>query len=149
MLELLELKKGQIVLEIGSGSGYVLALLSKIVGSTGKVFGIELFLELVKRSKKTLQDLKMENIEVFQKDGSLGLIEKAPFDRILVSAACPFIPKPLFDQLKEKGVIVAPCGDKFTQMMQIMRKIKGKPIKQDYLETYFAFVPLKGEFGWH
>ena len=147
MLELLEAGKGMNVLEVGSGSGYVAALLSEIVESNGRVTGMELEEELIGQSKKNLNKQGCKNVEIVKGDGSLGSKEKAPFDRILVSAACPFVPKPLFDQLKEGGRIVAPVGDKFTQAMQTLKKKNGRPLKEQYLESYFVFVPLKGEHG--
>jgi len=130
MLELLEAGKGMNVLEVGSGSGYVAALLSEIVESNGRVTGMELEEELIGQSKKNLNKQGCKNVEIVKGDGSLGSKEKAPFDRILVSAACPFVPKPLFDQLKEGGRIVAPVGDKFTQAMQTLKKKNGRPLKE-------------------
>lgn len=147
MLELLELKKGLKVLEIGSGSGYVCALLKEIVGE-GKVFGMEMVKELAEQSLANLKNAGIEGVEIVQGDGSVGYMEEAPFERILVSAACGFIPKPLFEQLVEGGLIVAPVGDKYTQEMQILHKINGKPVKEKYLHNYFVFVPLKGKQGW-
>lgn len=148
MLEMLEAKDGQKILEVGSGSGYVCALLSYIVGEKGRVFGVEIVPELVDRAKKSLELQGCKNVEIIKSDGSLGLKEKAPFDRILVSAACPFIPKPLLEQLKDDGIAVAPVGDRYTQMMEQLRKTKKGFLKQHYLQSYFVFVPLKGEHGW-
>ena len=109
MLEKLELKPNskQKVLEIGSGSGYVLALISEI--TKGKVYGVEIIKELAKRSKETLKKLNFEDIAVINKSGFKGLHECAPYDRILVSAACPNLEtaKKLSNQLKEEGIIVA------------------------------------------
>ncbi len=147
MLEMLEVKKGETVLEVGSGCGYALALLSELTGEKGKVFGVEISKELFEFSKKNLEKNQTKNAEVFRKDGSLGLAEKAPFDKIIVSAACPFLPKPLFDQLKEKGRAVAPVGDLGTQIMQAISKKNGNPIKTQYLQNYFTFVPLLGKEG--
>lgn len=147
MLELLDAKEGMKVLEVGSGSGYVLALLSKIVGENGKVVGIECLHELVEHSRKVIEKEGLGNVRVVEGDGSKGVEGEMPFDRILVSAACPFIPKPLFDQLNEGGRIVAPVGDKYTQVMQIMKKIKGNVMKDEYMGNYFAFVPLLGKHG--
>jgi protein-L-isoaspartate(D-aspartate) O-methyltransferase len=148
MLEQLELKEGEKVLEVGLGSGYVAALLSKIVGAKGKVFGVEYNQALFELAQENLKKTKPENISIKHGDGSQGWEEKAPFDRILVSAACPFIPKPLFEQVKEKGTIVAPVGDRFSQEMVQAHKFKGKLIKKSYMGLMFAFVPLKGKFGW-
>lgn len=148
MLELLEIREGMRVLEVGAGSGYVLALLSELVGKKGKVYGVDLIKELVERAKNNLKKQGCKNVELVFGDGSKGWVEKAQFDRVLVSCGCPYIPKPLFDQLVEGGIVVAPVGDRFTQMMHVMRKVKGKPMKSEYPAGYFAFVPLKGEFGW-
>jgi len=147
MLEMLELKEGQKVLEVGSGCGYVLALLSEAVGAQGKVFGVEKLKDLVEVSRKNLEAQGTKNVAVIEGDGSLGLKEEAPFDRIIVSAACPFVPKPLFDQLKEEGIAVAPVGDLYTQEIQQMRKKNGKPLKRNYAGTFFSFVPLRGKLG--
>jgi protein-L-isoaspartate(D-aspartate) O-methyltransferase len=146
MLQLLEIEPGMKVLETGSGSGYVLALLKEMGGKKGKVFGIELLPELVERSKKNLACNGSKGISVMQGDGSLGWKEKKPFDRILVSAACPFIPKPLFEQLKEGGLAVAPVGDAGFQTLTTLQKVKGKPFKKEFLDSYFVFVPLRGEY---
>jgi protein-L-isoaspartate(D-aspartate) O-methyltransferase len=102
---------------------------------------------LAEGSKKRLEEQGFKNVSVIEADGSQGLPSEAPFDRILLSAACPFVPKRLFDQLIESGIVVAPVGDRFTQQMQQLKKVKGKPLKKEYLETFFAFVPLKGKFG--
>ncbi|MBU0635994.1 protein-L-isoaspartate(D-aspartate) O-methyltransferase [Candidatus Micrarchaeota archaeon] len=146
MLDLLELKPGLKVLEVGGGTGYVLALLREIVGEKGKVFGIELEKALVERSKQNLEKNGSKGVEVIQGDGAKGLKEKSPFDRILVSAACPFIPKPLFEQLKENGICVAPVGDRGFQTMTILHKLNGKLFKKEFLENYFVFVPLRGSY---
>ncbi len=147
MLELLDLKSGMNALEVGSGCGYVLALISKIVGEKGKVYGVELLGELSQKSTENLKQEGFVNAEVKNADGAEGWAEHAPFDRILVSCACPFIPKALFDQLKEGGRIVAPVGDTHTQIMEILMKIKGKPHKKSYEGSLFAFVPLRGKHG--
>ncbi|MFH1587702.1 MAG: protein-L-isoaspartate(D-aspartate) O-methyltransferase [Candidatus Diapherotrites archaeon] len=148
MLEMLDVKKGMKILEVGSGSGYVVALLSELVGEDGFVYGIEMEKELIESSGENLTAQGSLNNELIQGDGSKGLPDKAPFDRILISAGAPFIPKPLFDQLKEKGIIVAPVGDQWTQVMEKMTKFRGKPVKNYLSHSYFAFVPLKGDFGW-
>ena len=147
MLEMLGARPGEKVLEVGSGCGYVLALLSELSGKKGKVFGVEAVNALFEISKKNLEKQGCKNAKVFCRDGSIGLSEHAPFGKIIVSAACPFLPKPLFGQLKEGGRAVAPIGDRGTQMIQAVSKKNGKPIKSDYLENYFVFVPLLGKEG--
>lgn len=148
MLELLDVKPENKILEVGSGSAYVLALLSELAGKKGKVFGIELLQELKEKAEKNLKAQGNKNITLKVGDGTAGWKENAPFDRILVSAACPFVPKPLAEQLAENGILVAPVGDRFTQVMNIVKKINGKTIKEEYMGGYFAFVPLRGEYGW-
>lgn len=145
MLEMLQVKEGDAVLEVGSGCGYATALLSELAGEKGKVFGIEIVKELAEYSKKNLEKQNFKNIEIINSDGSQGLPAKAPFDKILVSAAAPFLPKPIFDQLKEGGRAVVPVGDSGMQMMQAITKKDGKPVKLDYVQNYFVFVPLVGK----
>ena len=120
MLNMLNLKQGQKVLELGSGCGYVLALMSEIVGVKGEVFGIEIIKELYKKSKENLKDYK--NIKVYNRDGKQGLKEAAPFDRILISAACEQIPHDVLYQLKEKGILVAPVGPRQGQTLAAVQR---------------------------
>jgi protein-L-isoaspartate(D-aspartate) O-methyltransferase len=87
----------------------------------------------------------IKNVEVFVKDGSLGLKEKEPFDRIIVTAACPDIPKPLIEQLKFDGTMVIPVGDVYLQEMMVVRKLKDKIAKKSI--GSFMFVPLIGRYG--
>ncbi len=141
MLSLLELKKSQKVLEVGSGCGYVLALISEIVGKDGKVFGIEIIKELADKSKQNLKDYK--NIEVYNKNGADGLKEKAPFSRILISAACKEIPKKLLSQLKENGILVAPVGSRHEQSLVAVQKIKNKFVVKKEIPG-FVFVKFVG-----
>ncbi len=137
MLSLLELKKGHKVLEIGSGCGYVLALISEI--NKSQVFGVEIIKELAERSRKNLEDF--HNIEVYNKDGSKGLPEQAPFDRILISAACEKIPELLFSQLKNNGIIVAPIGPRHEQSLIAIQKQKDKFVIKKEIPG-FIFVPF-------
>ena len=155
MLSLLELKKGEIknpsthspksqmkgqkILEIGSGCGYVLALLSKIVGVKGKVFGIEIIKGLYERSKKNLKEFK--NVKVYNRNGFFGLKEKSPFDRILISAAIEKIPELLVKQLKNNGIIVLPVGGKYEQSITSFKKIKNELKIKKQIQG-FIFVPF-------
>ena len=147
MLELLDAGKGMRVLEVGSGSGYVLALLSGIVGKNGRVVGVEIVEDLAGVSRENLSKEGVMNAEVVFGDGPDAAPEE-DFDRILVSCACPFIPKKLFDRLREGGRIVAPVGDEGTQVMEIMEKRNGKPVKKSYEKSLFVFVPMKGKHGY-
>ncbi|MBI4209922.1 MAG: protein-L-isoaspartate(D-aspartate) O-methyltransferase [Candidatus Diapherotrites archaeon] len=147
MLELLEAREGMKALEVGSGCGYVLALLAKIVGPEGRAFGTEIIGELAEKSAESLARAGIGNAEVRLCDGAEGWKENAPFDRILLSCACPFIPKELFSQLAEGGRIVAPVGDEASQMMEVLAKNGGRPLKKTLETEIFMFVPMKGKHG--
>jgi protein-L-isoaspartate(D-aspartate) O-methyltransferase len=133
MLKILNPKDKQKILEIGSGSGYVLALLSEMCPNS-KIFGIERIKKLIKYSSKRLSNYK--NIKIIHKNGAQGLYEKSPFDRILVSASAEEIPLKLIEQLNDQGILVIPVGNSII-------KIK-KSNKKTYTEKYygFSFVPL-------
>ncbi len=134
MLNLLELKKGHKILEIGSGCGYVLAILYEI--TKGEIYGIEVIKSLAEKSKKTLRNLGYVNIKVIDKNGYFGLTAKAPFDRILISAAADKVPEHLFLQLKGNGIMVVPVGNSIFKF----RKRKEKILTEEF--SGFAFVPL-------
>lgn len=141
MLSLLDLKKGQKILEIGSGCGYVLALLSELTGKRGKVFGIEILKPLVLKSKENLE--KYRNVEVFHRNGSLGLPEKSKFDRILISAGSGKVPSALVSQLKNQGILVAPIGTRHNQALIAYKKTKNRLEIKNKIQG-FIFVPLTG-----
>lgn len=143
MTELLELKGDEKVLEIGTGSGYQAAILAELVK---EVYTIERIEPLAEEAKKKFERLGYKNIKLYIKDGTEGLAEEAPFDRIIITAATPEIPQPLIDQLKENGIIVAPVGERYSQYMLKGIK-KGKEIERHYLIPV-AFVPLIGKYGW-
>ncbi len=144
MLELLEVRKGQKVLEIGAGCGYVLALLSELVGKKGSVFGVDLVEELAGLSAKNLANAGYGNIAVRHGDGRQSWLKEAPFDRILVSAACNEIPAELVEQLAAGGKIVAPVGGRFSQQMYVVEKNADGGIHQGFAPAgFFVFVPLK------
>jgi protein-L-isoaspartate(D-aspartate) O-methyltransferase len=147
MTEALNVKDGQKVLEIGTGSGWQASILAKLVGEKGFVYTIEIIKELAEFAKDNIKKLGIKNIEVFVKDGSSGLKEKAPFDRIIVTAACPDVPKPLLEQLKTDGIMVLPIGNLYLQEMYVVRKLKDKVEKESI--GSFMFVPLLGRFGFH
>lgn len=141
MTEALEVKEGQKILEIGTGSGYQAAILSRLVKDQGKIFTTEIIEELVAFAKKNLKTYK--NVKVIHSDGSIGLKQKAPFDRIIVTAACPKIPNELTNQLKKDGILVAPVGGRFSQKLI---KYQKKDNKTEILGD-FIFVPLTGKKG--
>jgi protein-L-isoaspartate(D-aspartate) O-methyltransferase len=135
MLKLLEPKQGNKILEIGSGSGYALSLISEIIKS-GKIYGLEINPRLAVKSKQILEN--DSNIEIINKSGLSGLPDNAPYDRIIVSASYPnkkYI-DPLLDQLNDKGIIVAPVLNSILQV----KKESGKIIASEF--QGFAFVPF-------
>ncbi len=140
MTNALEVKKGMKILEVGAGSGYQAALLSKLVGSKGKIFSIEINKELVEFAKKNLKKAKIKNVDVIHGDGSLGYDKEAFYDRIIITAACPVIPSFVNKQLKKNGVAVLPVGS------GIQRMIKIKNMRIADLGD-FVFVPLRGKCG--
>lgn len=138
MLSELNLKKGHRVLEVGSGSGYVLALISEIVGVNGEVFGVERINDLAVKSKNSLKSYK--NVEVFCRNGAKGLKEKALFDRIIISAAIEKFPDELLNQLVDNGLMVAPLGSG-EQSIVCIKRIKNKFVTLREIPG-FVFVPF-------
>ncbi len=133
MLMLLEVEDGQRILEIGSGSGYVLDLLSKI-NPNGKIFGVERIKELADRSSEYLKYVK--NVKVVYGDGTEGLASEAPFDRIVASAEFRHVPQNLLDQLKFKGILVAPVDGSLV----VIKKESG--MNKVTKHPGFLFVPI-------
>jgi protein-L-isoaspartate(D-aspartate) O-methyltransferase len=144
MLEALELKPGDKVLEVGTGSGYNAALIGHIIGRKGKLFTTEIVPELAEESKKKLSNLNIKNVKVVVCDGSLGYDKEKPYDKIIVTAACREIPPRLLEQLRNNGVLVAPVGHTYEQEMLKVKKV-GKKLDVKNL-GFFVFVPLKGAF---
>jgi protein-L-isoaspartate(D-aspartate) O-methyltransferase len=148
MLELLELKPGVKVLEIGTGSGYNAALLAEIVGQEN-VITIERLPELVEFSRQNLKKAGYGKVRVIEGDGSLGYAKSAPYDRILVTAASPKISDYWVDQLKPMGVIVAPVGGRhFYQELVLARKSSDGKQMNELEKGGCVFVPLIGKEGW-
>jgi len=135
--ELLQVKKGDKVLEIGTGSGYQTAVLC-VLGA--KVFSIERQLELFKKTSKFLPKIGYRAKKLVFGDGYKGLPEEAPFDSIIVTAGAPFVPKPLLQQLKIGGRLVIPVGDNVQVMTLYIRTGEKEFEQHEYGE--FRFVPL-------
>jgi protein-L-isoaspartate(D-aspartate) O-methyltransferase len=141
--ELLDLQPGMKVLEIGTGSGYQCAVLMEL---GAKVFTIEFQPVLFKKTKLMLPQMGYRP-HFFLGDGSKGLPQFAPYDRILVTAAAPAVPEPLIAQLNPGGILVIPSGDNKTQDMLRIRKLPDGTIETEHC-GFFSFVPLKGTHGW-
>lgn len=141
--EKLEVKPGDRVLEIGTGSGYQACVLLEM---GAKVYTIEYNRKLYETAREMLSQLGYKP-HFFHGDGSKGLPSKAPFDRILVTAGAPVVPVALTDQLAEGGILVIPVGDREKQVMLQIKKKDGKLIQTEF--SNFAFVPLLGKEGWN
>ncbi len=144
MTYLLSPQKDDIVLEIGTGSGYQAAILSLLVR---KVYTIERVTELGMRAKRVLEEIGIKNVVFLTGDGSLGWEEFAPYDKIIVAAAAPRIPEKLVMQLREGGRMVVPVGPRSYQRLKVVEKHRGGQISQ-WEEGLCVFVPLIGEDGW-
>lgn len=138
MTQAVDPKKEHKVLEIGTGSGYQAAVLAELVG---EVYTIEIVEELARRAEETLRGLSYKNIHVRAGDGYNGWPEEAPFDVIMLTAAPRKVPQPLFDQLKEGGVLVAPVG-RFFQELVLYRKTAAGIKASNLLPV--RFVPMTG-----
>lgn len=147
MTELLDVREGQKVLEVGTGSGYQAAIVGKIVGPKGHVWTIERLPGLAEAARRRLEALGLANVTVVVGDGTEGLASEAPFDRIIVTAAAPEPPQPLIEQLREKGVMVIPVGSRDFQRLEIIRKGERGEITVTY-DIDVIFVPLVGKYGW-
>jgi protein-L-isoaspartate(D-aspartate) O-methyltransferase len=139
MLNLLDVREGQRVLDVGSGSGWTTALLGCLVGPTGRVLGLELVPELVEWSRENLRSHPMSWTSIHQaEEGTLGLPDEAPFDRILVSAEAGELPQPLVDQLAVDGVMVVPVAGR---LLRVERRSPDDVQVRHH--GHYAFVPLR------
>jgi len=143
MLELLEPRVGEKILDVGSGSGWQTALLAEIVGPSGKVIGLEIKDELLKLAKSNLSKHHYQNIKLVQGNGWQGLPKDKPFDKIVVAAAAGQISKTLMEQLKIGGRLVIPVGQDIQDIVVVERISQNKFTEHHY--PGFVFVPLVEE----
>lgn len=145
MIQAAGIKSGDTVLEVGAGSGYAAAVISRIAG---KVIGIERQHDLVEVARERLKRLGYDNVEIVEGDGTRGCPDYAPFDAILAAASGSHVPRPLIEQLAPNGCIVMPVGDpRWVQELIKVTKQEDGILKQENLGGV-RFVPLIGEEGW-
>jgi protein-L-isoaspartate(D-aspartate) O-methyltransferase len=155
MNEALQLEVGQKILEVGAGSGWHAATIAEIIAPKGTprsewghVYTVEIVKGLAETARKNIMNAGYgDRVTIIMGDGSKGYPEKAPFDRMLVTAAAPEVPKPLVDQLKLDGILLIPVGSytMFQTLWKLTKENDGK-LKQENLGGV-AFVPLTGEYG--
>ena len=145
MLEQLELEPGQRVLEIGAGTGYNAALLSRVVGVGGHVTTVDIDDETAKGAEEHLRSAGYERVQVVTGDGGFAFAENAPYDRIIATASCWQIPVPWIDQLVEGGLLVLPFRLNGVHVALALRKHDGVLVSERTCEC--GFMPLRGEFG--
>jgi protein-L-isoaspartate(D-aspartate) O-methyltransferase len=140
MTEALDPRPSDKVLEIGTGSGYQAAVLSKLVRD---VYTIEIVASLGRKAEKTLQRLHYANVHTKVGDGYLGWPDQAPFDKIIVTCSPERVPAALVEQLKEGGRMVIPCGERYQQTLYLLKKVDGKMVSEALQAT--LFVPMTGK----
>lgn len=143
MVELLDVQLTDRVLEVGTGTGYEAVILGELAA---EVWTIERQPELADRAKAVMAELGYGNVRVVWGDGSTGLAEQAPFDKIVVAAGAPEVPPSLIAQLRDGGTLVVPIGDRVDQQLQVVRKCEGEV--QVTHRSLCRFVPLVGAEGW-
>ena len=155
MNEALQLEVGHKVLEIGAGCGWHAATIAEIISSKdaprsewGHVYTVEIVQGLADFARKNIMNAGYnDRVTIICADGSMGYAEKAPYDRILVTAAAPDIPKPLIEQLKPNGIMLIPVGSVhlFQSLIKITKGVNGKTREENLGGV--AFVPLTGRYG--
>ena len=143
MAQALSLRPCDRVLEVGAGSGYAAAVLSRLAG---EVYTIERWPALAETAERSLHDLGYLNVHVFHGDGTAGLPAYAPFDAVVVSAAAPWVPRPLREQLGEGGRLVIPVGGRNEQILLRLTRTDHQAHTERLGEV--RFVPLVGEHAW-
>ena len=143
MTELLELKGQETILEIGTGSGYQAAVLSRLCR---RVYTVERLPSLSNRAKKAIESCGYSNVTFLVGDGTAGWPNQGPYDGIIVTAGAPRVPEVLIDQLRLWGRLVIPVGDRFSQTLQRVTRKQGYTSSESH--TGCRFVDLIGRFGW-
>ena len=143
MIEVLEVKPSDHVLEVGTGTGYQAALLAELAG---RIWTIERHSELADKARQILEELGYHNVTVVCADGTLGLPQYAPFDKILVAAGAPQVPQSLVAQLAQGGLLAVPVGNRIQQQLHVVRKTDEGLVTSGNVAC--CFVPLLGEEGW-
>lgn len=143
MTELLKVESGHSVLEVGTGSGYQTAILSKLAR---RVFSLERISDLAHQAIDRMRQLGLENVKIQTFDGTVGWSDMAPFDRILVTAGAPKAPQPLLEQLRPGGLLLIPEGGRDEQRLVVYRKLR-QGVRRSEGESVM-FVPLLGRHGW-
>jgi protein-L-isoaspartate(D-aspartate) O-methyltransferase len=144
MTQALQLTGQERVLEIGTGSGYQTAILSRLVAY---VYSVERHQRLACQAASHLIETRLHNISIYVGDGSLGWPDEAPYDRILVTAAAPNLPSQLVAQLQMGGLLVIPVGSQERQELRVVQRVPWGT--QSYSLGNCVFVPLVGQEGWH
>lgn len=144
MCDVLDIHEGMRVLDVGTGSGYHAAVMADLVGPEGHVYSIERVAELVVYSRRNLREAGIENVTVVEGDGSSGLPDHAPYDRINVAATAPEIPEPLKEQLKVGGKLAIPVGSCYQELVLVIRTEEGFELEH---HGGVVFVPLIGDHG--
>ncbi len=148
MCDLLDIKEGDIILEIGAGCGYNAAVMAELTGQHGHIYSIERIPELAEIAQANLKKTGYTNVDIICADGSTGLLSHAPYKRIIVTSAAPAIPDPLIDQLSPSGTMVIPVGQNCYQQLYLVKKEEDAKISiKDHGEV--IFVPLIGKYGFH
>jgi len=143
MCDLLDLREGMKVLEVGGGCGYHAAVMAELVGPSGHVYSVERIPELVEMARRNLERARYRNVSMILGDGTLGYSEQAPYDRISVAASAPDIPEPLKEQLRPGGRMVIPVGS-YSQDLLVVTKNHDIRVER---AMGVIFVPLIGKYG--